>query len=77
MTRDELKAAFLEQCPVMCDGIIYQRVSALIYRKIPGVSKFIVQGELLDRSGHSVTIAGPRQIERVDAQTSEKGDKQA
>lgn len=64
MTREELKAAFMEEAPVLSGGIEYQKITALIYRKERGGCGLIVQAELLDRGGHSVTIAAPERIER-------------
>lgn len=65
MTREELKAAFMEEAPVLSGGIEYQKITALIYRKERrGGRGLIVQAELLDRGGHSVTIAAPERIER-------------
>ena len=64
MTREELKAAFMEEAPVRSGGIEYQKITALIYRKESGGRGLIVQAELLDRGGHSVTIAAPDRIER-------------
>lgn len=64
MTREEMKAAFMEGCPVMHNGSTYQCVSAIIYRKNPAGNGLIVQGELLDKNGNSVTIAAPDRIER-------------
>lgn len=64
MTREELKAAFTEEAPVLSGGIEYQKITALIYRKERGGRGLIVQAELLDRGGHSVTIAAPERIER-------------
>ena len=63
MTRDELKAAFDEQCPVIHSGITYQRISALISRKEPGKRRAFLQAELMDKTGRSVTIADPDRIE--------------
>lgn len=64
MTREELKAAFMEEAPVLSGGIEYQKITALIYRKERGGRGLNVQAELLDRGGHSVTIAAPERIER-------------
>lgn len=64
VTRDELKAAFDEQCPVIHSGITYQRISALISRREPGKRRAFLQAELMDRTGRSVTIADPDRIER-------------
>ena len=35
MTHAEIKAAFMDECPVMFNGVRYRRISALIYRKNP------------------------------------------
>lgn len=64
MTRDELKAAFMEQCPVIYNGMTYQHISAIIYRRNKPGKGLIVQAELLDRTGRSVTIAAVDRIER-------------
>lgn len=64
MTREELKAAFMEEAPVLSGGIEHQKITALIYHKERGGRGLIVQAELLDRGGHSVTIAAPERIER-------------
>lgn len=64
VTRDELKAAFDEQCPVIHGGITYPRISALISRREPGKRRAFLQAELMDKTGRSVTIADPDRIER-------------
>ena len=64
VTRDELKVAFDEQCPVIHSGITYQRISALISRREPGKRWAFLQAELMDKTGRSVTIADPDRIER-------------
>lgn len=65
MTRDEVKAAFMDECPVAYGGVTYQRVSALIYRKNHTGRGLRVQAELKDRNNHSVVIVSPERIERV------------
>lgn len=64
MTCDEVKAAFMEECPVIYGGITYQRVSALIYRKNPAGRGLRVQAELMDGNNRSVVIVSPERIER-------------
>ena len=64
MTNSEAKAAFKEQCPIRFGGITYQSISALIYRMNQDGSGVVLQIELLDRGGNSVTIAAPDRIER-------------
>jgi len=62
VTRDEAKGAFMQECPVMMNGIRYKRVSALIYRKKSDGSGLYVQVELQDRTSRSVVIATPERI---------------
>ncbi len=71
MKHEEIKRAFNEQCPVIHNGIEYQRISALIYRRIPGVAGKIVQAELLDKNGRAVVIAQPCRIERGTSRETE------
>lgn len=63
MTGEELKAALLSKCKVEHRDIVYSRVSAIIYREKDG--KIDVSAELADKSGHSVTIASPREVKEV------------
>lgn len=60
MTHEEVKAAFMEECPVAYCGITYQRISALIYRKNHTGRGLRVQAELKDRNNHSVVIVSPK-----------------
>ena len=64
MTGVELKAALLEECPVIYAGITYQKVTALIYRKAGQGKSVRVSAELLDRNGRAVVIAPAGKIER-------------
>ena len=61
MSNDDLKKALLNGAPVVCHGITYQRISAIIYRPFAGSIKVSV--ELLDRNGTSVTIAPASVVE--------------
>ena len=45
------------------NGISYQRVTAVIYRKTPDKTGLLVQGELLDKNGRAVMIAAAERIE--------------
>lgn len=65
MTTNEAKAAFLEGVPVIHNGIEYLHISALIYRRHKGAA--ILQLEMMDKSGHSVTVASPAKVERKEA----------
>ena len=51
MTTADLKRAFMDERPVRYNGITYQRVTAVIYRKTPDKTGLLVQGELLDKNG--------------------------
>lgn len=62
MTSAELKEALMTEEPVVCNGIEYRCVSAIIYRKHGG--GFMVRAELLDKNKNSVTIAEPHKVER-------------
>lgn len=60
MTMEELKTAFFDQTPVASGDITYKCVSALIYRR--SKKGLVIQAELLDKCGHSVTIITPDRI---------------
>ena len=74
MTTADLKRAFMDERPVRYNGITYQRVTAVIYRKevsdvINGARKgqpyrlARLNGELLDKNGRAVMIAAAERIE--------------
>lgn len=63
MTTADLKRAFMDERPVRYNGITYQRVTAVIYRKAPDKTGLLVQGELLDKNGRAVMIAAAERIE--------------
>lgn len=44
----------MDERPVRYNGITYQRVTAVIYRKTPDKTGLLVQGELLDKNGRAV-----------------------
>lgn len=62
VTVNELKRAFLDERPVTYNGITYQKITAVIYRKTPDGKGLHVQGELLDRNGRAVVIAAADRI---------------
>ena len=64
MTNEEIKEAFSKQSPVICGGIKYARISAVIYR-YDTKGKFIISAELQDKSGQSVTIARIQDVQGV------------
>lgn len=65
MSNEELKEALLSEVPVESGGIIYKRVSGIIYRKSEkgGIK---IQAELEDRCTHSITIADPTRVNTVE-----------
>lgn len=67
MTHKELKDAFIKENPVTYNGITYQKITAVIYRKTPDGKGLHVQGELLDRNGRAVVIAAADRINFVEA----------
>lgn len=62
MKPTELKPALMAETPVVYDGIKYQKVSGIIYRK--GQKGILLQAELWDK--HSVTIANPQKVELTE-----------
>lgn len=67
MTVNELKRAFLDECPVVFGGITYQKITAVIYRKTLDGKRLHVQGELLDQNGRAVAIAAADRINFAEA----------
>lgn len=65
MTNEEVKAAFLSGQPVENNGIVYNCISAIIYRKDKEGVYMIA--ELYDKCGHSITSAEPRRINAIKA----------
>lgn len=66
MTLDEAKKAYYTEAPVIHNGIEYERISALIYRKPKGQPPRL-ELELFDKCGHSVTIASPDRTQLKEA----------
>lgn len=69
MTSEEIKKAMHDFSPVRYNGINYKRITAYIYRVIEthkkGTFKIILQCELLDNCGYSVTIAEAEKVELI------------
>lgn len=63
MVHEEGVQALIAQSPVVHRGIPYQRISALVYRRLPKSDGAAIQCELLCRCGHSFTLA---QLAQVD-----------
>ena len=62
MDGPELKEALLQRYPVVCNGITYSYISAIIYRAKG--DRIAVSAELMDANAHSVTVAEAKKIER-------------
>lgn len=69
MTSEAVKQAMQDGTPVKYRDAEYKGIVAYIYRRVTdihsGKVKFILQCELLDRSGHSVVIADARKVEYI------------
>lgn len=69
MTSEEIKKAMRDFTPVRYNGIEYKRITAYIYRVVEtskrGTFKAVMQVELLDYNGHSVTIAEAEKVELI------------
>lgn len=63
MTGQELKEALLDGREVSHNGIIYNKVNAIVYRNIEG--KIKVSAELLDKNNSCVVIAPAEKISEV------------
>jgi hypothetical protein len=61
MNNNELKEAFVARRPVVHNGIIYERISAIIYRLRPNGTIY-TEAELMDKCGHSVSIVSPERV---------------
>lgn len=64
MTAEEMKLALLEGSPAIYNGIRYDRITAIIYRK--SKKGIAIRLELLDKNNNSVTIARPERVTIAD-----------
>lgn len=64
MTSEEAKECLYTHEAVICKGIEYKGVSAIVYRLDPVTKKIIVSAELLDKNDNSVTLARLADVER-------------
>lgn len=63
MNNDELKSALFEPRPVEHNGIIYKRVSAIIYRNKGGALS--ISAEVQDMKSNSVCIVEAEKLKEV------------
>ena len=64
MTNEEAKQAFFSCVPVKWKGIVYARITAIIYR-LDREGQLLVSAELQDKCGHSVTVARAKELQGV------------
>lgn len=67
MSTSELDVALRSREPVICDGVEYAYISAIIYRHGEN-GQIIIQAELRDKSNNSVTVANPARVKRMGQQ---------
>lgn len=74
MTSEEIKNAMHQFAPVRYNGVRYDRITAYIYRAVEtqkrGKYKIVLQCELLDLCGNSVTVAEAEKVELVNDEHS-------
>ena len=61
MNYQQAKEAFNEFKEIKCLGVVYKNIQAIIFRRANGLE--VVQLELLDKSGNSVTVAKMKDCE--------------
>jgi hypothetical protein len=64
MTNDEIKKALFSAAPVRFNGIEYQRVYEIVYRRPE--NKVIVSAGLLDRFENCIVYAPVEKVEAVE-----------
>lgn len=70
----DLLSAMLEKVPFIYNGIIYSRISAVIFREKN--NEVTIQVELEDKNKNSVTIASAARVNRLgDAYEPEDAEK--
>lgn len=60
MTNEEAKNCLSNRSPVVCGGIVYDRISAIIYRVEKNT--VVVKLELTDEKANSVTITDIKNV---------------
>ena len=63
MSNDELKKALFSAAPVRYNGIEYQRVCEIVYRRPE--NEVIVSAGLMDKNGQCIVYARPEKVEAV------------
>ena len=65
MTNAELKQALFRAAPVRYNGIEYQRVCEIVYRRPE--NEVIVSAGLMDKNGKCIVYAKPEKVEAVSS----------
>ena len=65
MTSEEAKKCLFSRAEVICNGVTYERMSAIIYR-VDDKDNIKVSAELLDKNRNSVTIALLKDVKEKD-----------
>ena len=68
MTNAELKQALFSACPVEYNGIRYQRVAEIVYRRPE--NKVIVSAGLLDKNGTCLVFAPAEKVNIIQEETA-------
>lgn len=66
MTSEEAKQCLYSRKEVVCNGINYERITAIIYRLDEAGKNIIVSAELLDKNRNSVTIAQLKDVKEIE-----------
>ena len=67
MTNAELKQALFSAAPVVCNGIEYQRVCEIVYRRPQ--NEVIISAGLLDKNGNCIVYARPEKVTLLEEAT--------
>lgn len=63
MTSEEAKQCLYSRVEVVCKGIRYKCITAIVYRLDESGKHILVSAELLDKNKNSVTIAQLKDVE--------------
>lgn len=66
MTSEEAKKCLMTRQEVMCNGLNYERISAIIYR-LDERDNIVISAELLDKNRNSVTVAQLKDVKEKTA----------
>lgn len=75
MTGEEAKGCLYSQCRVVCGNIVYEKISAIVYRLDYATKNIIVSAELLDKNHNTLVFANLNDINIYEEGKSEKQSK--